>query len=140
MRHRRFRRLLAVALVVAGTALATPAAPVEAAGTCGQAPQKPYSFDRLTINWGSLVICTSPIVTSTFVGLLENEGGIIFDAKAGPGTLPLASVQFWSNTTVCPLPGNYKSVIVTATLVLLDGTVVTLGPQDSGTQFVNCLL
>lgn len=121
-----------------------PQAPAGDAGTlaasCAQVPQKPFTLDGLTIGWGSLVVCDRPIVASVFSGMLQTSAGVPLDAKAGTGLPPLSPLQFWSNTTVCPLPGSYRSAIATATIVTDDLSVSNFLLQTSGSQFVNCFL
>lgn len=136
---RRLLLITATAVLALGFTPAQADADAEVA-TCGQAVQKPFTIDRLTMHWGTLVACGSPIASATFTGQLQTSGGVPIDTKAGTVVPPGGTIYFWMNQTVCPLPGSYRSVILTATIVLMNGTIENLTFQDSGPQFVDCIL
>lgn len=142
------RRLLlgaAAAVLAFGVPPVNAAASADAsadadAATCGQAVQWPATLDRITIIWGTLLACGSPITSATFTGQLQVANGVPIDMRAGTIFPPGGQFYFWTHQTVCPLPGFYRSVILTVTIVLANGTTEQLLFQDSGFRFVDCIL
>jgi hypothetical protein len=136
--RRQLLRLLAVCVLTGALGLAPGSAgSASAAGPCTQAPQSPWAYQGL-LHWGTLVICDRVIVSATFTGYLEHEG-LPWDVKAGPALETPSALMFWDNVTACIwAPTTWRSVILTANMVLLDGTVVTLGVDTGPIRTVTC--
>jgi hypothetical protein len=106
--------------------------------SCSQAVQDPFTLNGLTLEWGTLMVCDQNAVM-VFTGLGETSGGVVIDAKAGTGQPAGNYIQFWTNTTACPLPGSYRSVITTATATTLGGKTANLLLATGRNAFVNCI-
>jgi hypothetical protein len=119
---------------------AQPMTSSDRAVSCVQAPQQPYIFPIAPIiNWGTLVICDQVIAVATFAGTLQLSPGTPVDAKVGPATPPPSALQFWSNVSVCPISGSYRSSILVGVVVSTSAEVTVLGTADSSFRSVNCL-
>ena len=105
--------------------------------SCVQAVQTPSLFLPGVISWGTLVICDKPMV-SAFSGTLA-VNGTPYDAKAGIGTLPGSSVQFWTTYSACALNAIYQSTVLLGVIVSTSGDVAIMGTASSSATYITCI-